>query len=291
MDFAKAFNRMDHAQCLNVLSELGASKTNIDFVAAFLYNRKMAVKVKSILSSPRTVPGGSPQGSILGNFLFCCTTDRFTNIGGEADISAAAQGSVSNSTSDSSNHSNTNRTAVFSTPSNATSTPSSRGQFANFRPPNCLLNLSGEFQSDEEDFEFFRVRNRYIFDSSDEEEDVPTTIKPDTLCPEPVKTMVYIDDFNCIEKVKLSEAESHITVYKRKLDVLAQKSSKVFNKVCTQAEAINMCVNEKCYVSMQVYSAMYRATFIQTWEIELSLTTRLEYSALTSLQSQTLSSM
>ena len=52
------------------------------------------------------------------------------------------------------------------TPLTAISTPTSRGQFARFKPPSCLLNLSGDFQSDEEEFEFFRVRNRYSFDTS-----------------------------------------------------------------------------------------------------------------------------
>ena len=34
----------------------------------------MQVKVGTELSEPRSVPGGSPQGSILGNFLFCVAT-------------------------------------------------------------------------------------------------------------------------------------------------------------------------------------------------------------------------
>ena len=44
----------------------------------------MRVKVDSVLSAPRPVPGGSPQGSILGNFLFCCTTDEFGRAGIDA---------------------------------------------------------------------------------------------------------------------------------------------------------------------------------------------------------------
>ena len=43
-------------------------------VSAFLYGRTMRVHVGSAMSDPRTVPGGSPQGSILGNFLFCVAT-------------------------------------------------------------------------------------------------------------------------------------------------------------------------------------------------------------------------
>ena len=40
----------------------------------------MRVKIGNIYSMPMTVPGGSPQGSILGNFLFCATTDEYNKI-------------------------------------------------------------------------------------------------------------------------------------------------------------------------------------------------------------------
>ena len=36
----------------------------------------MQVRIGSTLSDPRNINGGSPQGSILGNYLFCITTDR-----------------------------------------------------------------------------------------------------------------------------------------------------------------------------------------------------------------------
>ena len=55
--------------------------------------------------------------------------------------------------------------------------------------------------------------------------------------------MVYIDDFNSVEKIRISEAQSHITVHKRKLNVLAQQSEVVFGKVKTLASEINMRVN------------------------------------------------
>ena len=42
----------------------------------FLRNRHMQVKVGDKYSEPKSVPGGSPQGSVLGSFLFCAATDR-----------------------------------------------------------------------------------------------------------------------------------------------------------------------------------------------------------------------
>ena len=80
IDFEKAFNRMDHLKCLEALTDLGASEESVDWTAAFLYGRKMSVKIGSTRSVPRTVPGGSPQGSILGNFLFCITTNAFAEL-------------------------------------------------------------------------------------------------------------------------------------------------------------------------------------------------------------------
>ena len=70
----------------------------------------------------------------------------------------------------------------------------------------CLLNLSGEYQSDEEEFDFFRVRRRHSFDTSSESEPSISFQVPNTICHVPVKTMVYIDDYNSIEKIRILEA-------------------------------------------------------------------------------------
>ena len=71
---------MCHFKCLEALAVLGASDSSIDWVATFLYGRTMSVKVGKDYSVPKHVPGGSPQGSILGNFLFCATTNSFAEL-------------------------------------------------------------------------------------------------------------------------------------------------------------------------------------------------------------------
>ena len=43
----------------------------------------MSVKVGTTFSDRKPVTGGSPQGSILGNFLFCASTDEFNNLEAE----------------------------------------------------------------------------------------------------------------------------------------------------------------------------------------------------------------
>ena len=153
VDFEKTFNRMDHHECLIALKNLGASKTSVAWTSAFLFGRTMSVRIRGNNSVPRTVPGGSPQGSILGNFLFCSTTDQFANI--NAELVTTPDSDAVWSSSDSS--AEFAASALPLTPTTAISTPSARGQFASFRPPECLLNLSGDYQSDEEDLSLIHI--------------------------------------------------------------------------------------------------------------------------------------
>ena len=66
---------MDHRHCLVALREHGASVFSIRMASAFLLEQHMQVRIGDTLSTPKK-NGGSPQGSILGNYLFCITTDR-----------------------------------------------------------------------------------------------------------------------------------------------------------------------------------------------------------------------
>lgn len=75
IDFSKAFNRMDHSSCLRALRESRVSEGWVNIVAAFLFERRMAVNVNGVWSESKMAPGGAPQGSMLGCRLFCMTTD------------------------------------------------------------------------------------------------------------------------------------------------------------------------------------------------------------------------
>ena len=76
IDYQKAFNRLNHRECLAKLRDLGASSASLSLVRSFLADRTMRVKVGQELSQPRKLKGGSPQGSILGCFLYCATTQH-----------------------------------------------------------------------------------------------------------------------------------------------------------------------------------------------------------------------
>ena len=70
VDFSKAFNRQDHNILITKLSDLGVPSWLLRLVIAFLKDRTMVVKYKSAVSDPRCLPGGGPQGTLLGLLLF-----------------------------------------------------------------------------------------------------------------------------------------------------------------------------------------------------------------------------
>lgn len=75
LDFAKAFNRLDHTHILESYARLGACTEVIRVLASFLHGRTMRVKVAEVLSGPRPVNGGAPQGSCAGVQMYSVGTD------------------------------------------------------------------------------------------------------------------------------------------------------------------------------------------------------------------------
>ena len=70
VDFSKAFNRQDHSILITKLSDMGVPGWLLRLVVAFLKDRSMKVKYKGKFSKLFPLPGGGPQGSLLGLFLF-----------------------------------------------------------------------------------------------------------------------------------------------------------------------------------------------------------------------------
>ena len=69
-DFSKAFNRQDHNTLITILSDMGTPGWLLKLVMAFLTDRKIVLKYKGCTSETESLPGGGPQGTKLGLYLF-----------------------------------------------------------------------------------------------------------------------------------------------------------------------------------------------------------------------------
>ena len=261
IDYEKAFNRMSHAHCLGALARYGASDLCVGLVQAFLCNRKMRVKVGSTLSAPRSVPGGSPQGSILGNFLFCVATRELGEISGDQDESEAPHMNNENESD-----SNSRSTVSFSengiSGSNVSSDRST--DMSPIARPLAIGSGNGTIietnhslqpdlpeannTNDSFDFRFFKKRPTVLEDTvlsdrfNQDEIDVQLGL-PHGWVDRPIAVKVYIDDLNNIEKVKQSTALSVISENKTILLPHAIKLEKNFTRVKNRAQEIGMKVN------------------------------------------------
>ena len=70
VDFSKAFNRQNHNILITKLSDMGVPAWLLRVVIAFLTDRRMLVRYKGKESGIKYLPGGGPQGTLLGLLLF-----------------------------------------------------------------------------------------------------------------------------------------------------------------------------------------------------------------------------
>ena len=70
VDFSKAFNRQNHNLLITKLSDMGVPAWLLRIVMAFLTDRRMLVRYRGKESGVKPLPGGGPQGTLLGLLLF-----------------------------------------------------------------------------------------------------------------------------------------------------------------------------------------------------------------------------
>ena len=91
LDFAKAFDKVDHGVLLAKLSALGIHGQLYTWIRSFLTGRRQYVAVEGAMSATSDVSSGVPQGSVLGPVLFLVHI---------ADISGVLRHSVASSFAD-----------------------------------------------------------------------------------------------------------------------------------------------------------------------------------------------
>ena len=70
LDFAKAFDKVDHGILLRKLARIGVGGKILAWIYQFLLNRRQVVKVENESSPCAEVVSGVPQGTVLGPILF-----------------------------------------------------------------------------------------------------------------------------------------------------------------------------------------------------------------------------
>ena len=70
LDFAKAFDTVNHQILIEKLKYYGVDGTTLDLFKSYLSNRSQVVEVNGKISDKGTIKHGVPQGSILGPLLF-----------------------------------------------------------------------------------------------------------------------------------------------------------------------------------------------------------------------------
>ena len=259
IDFAKAFNTIQHQACLRALESKGATNHTMRMAAAFLSDRKMVFRAGRAVSTSRQLKSGAPQGTLMGNYLFILTTDRLEEDKTNREISATRQAIQrlrlerewyrTNDPTDESRTPLKRKGIIPLMNDQSFSTPTTRGQFVNFCPS------SDEDNDSEKSFIYFARRKQLIFRLEDSNASRSELLAADEMnlhCPRPenwkdppLNMYKFVDDFLSCEKSWIGDGSKSYSQTKSRSLVHAQKCERFFNIVKTNAKEIGMLVNDK----------------------------------------------
>ena len=102
VDFSKAFNRQNHHILVTKLSDMGTPGWLLKIVIGFLEERQLIVTHNGATSGTKKMPGGGPQGTVLGMFLFLILinkagiSDQQRNLGEKLSSAASKRDEMKN---------------------------------------------------------------------------------------------------------------------------------------------------------------------------------------------------
>ena len=168
----------------------------------------MHVKVGNSYSHARTAPGGSPQGSILGNFLFCACTNEFT----ERKVKH-----LEHENAEVIHNLNTNYA------------PDNNSEASNEWEPESSFTSDFDLNESNE-LRFFRPNKMRLLDDtvmsvrlSQSQIDAAVGV-PEGWVRTDAEILAYIDDLNIVEKIRHCDAVSNISTNKQISHVHAPQS-------------------------------------------------------------------
>ena len=69
-DWSKAFNKVNHNIIMRILVALKVPQWLLRLILSYLQNRKMILRFRNCSSDPKDLPGGCPQGTLIGVILY-----------------------------------------------------------------------------------------------------------------------------------------------------------------------------------------------------------------------------